>query len=92
MSAKSFCITFSSLFSTDELKTIFVEFGKVAEVNREEAMQGNTRGYKYIIHMESWTKSGEYFRNELLETGTYRCRYDHDDYGRPMYFICEPIP
>ncbi len=91
MSSQSFCITFSSLFSTDELKSIFVEIGKVAEGNREEAMHGNTRGYKYIIHMESWTKKGEYFRNELLETGTVR--YCHGDDGyRELYFICVPVP
>lgn len=91
MNAQAFTIVFADYFSIDDFKYLFSDLGIVKEVKVQEAMSGRIRGYTYNIHMESWTKTGEYFRNDVLESGSVRYCYD-DDGCRPLYFICEPIP
>jgi hypothetical protein len=63
----SFRIIFSDYFSFDELKHVLIYLGKMYEVEVKETVHKNRHGYTYIIHMESWTKAGEYFRTALLD-------------------------
>lgn len=86
----TFRIVFTHEFSLDDFKSIFSHFGNVAEVTSQEARMGNSSGYTYIIRMETWTKSGEEFRNHLLEHGSLRYCYDDSGY-RPWYMFCEPV-
>ena len=87
--SQTFSIVFANHFSIDDFKSIFAELGNVKEIKVQDAMFGRIQGYTYTIHMESLTKKGEYFQNELLETK--KIRYCYEDNGsRPSYFICVP--
>jgi len=85
----SFRIIFSDYFSFDELKHVLIYLGKMYEVEVRETVHKNRHGYTYIIHMESWTKAGEYFRTALLDRPH---RYWYDDSERHLLcFMCEGL-